>query len=97
MDGKNKFEKEINHIYNEICKKAFSLDKYGLPYYGIKHPHKENPINLFQRQLKIEELSFELAHDKYTKNLKELIKIDRASSNRVIIHWMKTLDAAVAE
>jgi hypothetical protein len=35
-------------------------------------------MNLFKRQLKLEELSFELAHKKYQKSLNDLIKIGRA-------------------
>jgi hypothetical protein len=53
--------KEMQNNENEVCKTAFGLDKYRIPIHGIPNPHKENPMNLFQRQLKIEELSFELS------------------------------------
>ena len=36
-----------------------------IPVHGIPSSKYENPTNLFKRQLKIEELSFELAHKKY--------------------------------
>lgn len=91
----------INNIYNEIVETAFSLDKYRIPYYGIKYPEKENPINLFQRQLKIEELSFEMSHAKYKNTLESLIKIGRAdqlaASHRLVLHWMKCIENAVQE
>ena len=58
---KRKVNGKINQLYNEICKTAFGLDKYRIPIHGIPFPSKENPMNLFQRQLKIEELSFELS------------------------------------
>lgn len=58
-------------------------------------------MNLFKRQLKIEELSFELAHKKYQKSLNDLIKIGRAdqlaTSHRYIINWMRTLETVITE
>ena len=62
---KGKVNNKINKLYNEVCKTAFGLDKYRIPIHGIPHPQRENPMNLFQRQLKIEELSFELSQSKY--------------------------------
>ena len=77
------------------------MDSYRIPYHGINEPHNENPINLFQRQLKIEELSFELSHDKYKKQIQKLIEIGKASelasSHRVILHWMSSLETVIAE
>ena len=58
-------------------------------------------MNLFKRQLKLEELSFELAHRRYKQSLNDLIKIGRAdqlaTSHRYIIKWMKTIESAVVE
>lgn len=58
-------------------------------------------MNLFQRQLKIEELSFELSHYKYKKTLESLIKIGKADqlavSHRYILKWMRNLDTAIQE
>jgi hypothetical protein len=58
-------------------------------------------MNLFQRQLKIEELSFELSQSKYKQSLDQLIKIGKADqlsvSHRYIISWMKLLEDAIAE
>ena len=72
-----------------------------MPYGGIPKPHLENPINLFKRQLKLEELSFELAHKKYSQSLNDLIRIGRAdklaTSHRYIIRWMKDIEGAIAE
>jgi len=88
-------------LYNQVCQTAFGLDKYRIPIHGIPHPNKENPMNLFQRQLKIEELSFELSQTKYRQSLDQLIKIGRADqlsvSHRYIISWMKLLEDAIAE
>jgi len=49
-------------MYEEIAQAVFSLDKYYVPLHGIPNPDHENPMNLFHRQLKIEELAFELSH-----------------------------------
>jgi len=77
------------------------LDKFIIPIHGIAKPDYENPMNLFKRQLKIEELSFELAHKKYQKSLNDLLKIGRAdqlaTSHRYIISWMRTLELAITE
>ena len=54
------------------------LDPYRIPIHGIKQPSNENPLNLFQRQLKIEELSFELSHAKYKATLDSLVKVGKA-------------------
>jgi hypothetical protein len=98
---KRKVNNQINKLYNEVCKTAFGLDKYRIPIHGIPHPQKENPMNLFQRQLKIEELSFELSQSKYKQSLDQLIKIGKADqlsvSHRYIISWMKLLEDAIAE
>ena len=75
---KREINTTINALYNEVCKTAFGLDKYRIPIHGINHPQHENPMNLFQRQLKIEELSFELSQHKYQQSLDQLIKIGRA-------------------
>lgn len=67
----------INRLYGEITHTAFNLDKYRIPIHGIQSPANENPMNLFQRQLKIEELSFELSQSKYKAQLDSLIKIGK--------------------
>jgi hypothetical protein len=67
----------INTLYEEVAQFAFSLDKYRIPVNGIDNPELENPVNLFQRQLKIEQLSFELAHEKYKQALGDLMKIEK--------------------
>ena len=98
---KEKVNTVINNIYNELVDSAFGLDKYRIPYYGIQNPDKENPINLFQRQLKIEELSFEMSHAQYKNTLESLIKIGKAdqlaASHRIVLHWLKAIESAVQE
>lgn len=59
-------------------KELIKIDKFCLPEHGIPQPEKENPMNLFKRQLKLEELSFDLAHSKYKHSLNDLIKIGKA-------------------
>lgn len=91
----------INSMYEEIAEAVMHLDKFLIPAHGINQPNFENPMNLFKRQLKIEELSFELAHKKYQKSLNDLIKIGRAdqlaTSHRYIINWMRTLETVITE
>lgn len=49
-----------------LRKHIFNIGKqYKLPLNGIKYPEQENPRNLFERQLIIEEVSNELALDKF--------------------------------
>jgi hypothetical protein len=65
-------------MYDEVANAAFSIDRYSMPAKGITYPEYENPVNLFHRQLKLEEVSFKLAYDKYQKSLQDMIKIGRA-------------------
>lgn len=84
-----------------MCNTAFNLDKYRVPVHGIPTPNLENPMNLFQRQLKIEELSFELSHAKYKATLDSMIKLGKADqlsvSHRYILQWMRSLEEAIVE
>lgn len=68
----------INALYEEVANYAYSMDKYRVPIHGVSQPDLENPLNLFRRQLQIEQLSFELAHEKYKTQLTELVRIGRA-------------------
>ena len=97
----NESNKHINEMYEELANILMNFDQFGIPAMGIPNPDRENPMNLFKRQLKIEEFSFALAHKKYKKSLNELIKIGRADqlavSHRYIIGWVKSLSLAVTE
>jgi hypothetical protein len=55
------------------------MDPFRIPVYGIAEPTLENPVNLFQRQVKIEQLSFEMAHNKYKEQLMNLMKVGKAN------------------
>lgn len=59
----------IDSMYDQLASAIISpeVEKYLIPMHGIPQPERENPVNLFKRQLKIEELSFELAHSRYTE------------------------------
>ena len=46
----------IDQMYEEIAQKLYTLDRFMIPTHGIPSPKLENPMNLFKRQLKIEEL-----------------------------------------
>mmetsp|Transcript_41821 Transcript_41821/g.63938 ORF Transcript_41821/g.63938 Transcript_41821/m.63938 type:complete len:169 (+) Transcript_41821:1103-1609(+) len=98
---KTRINDKINSLFDDIAKEVQQLDAFIIPQHGIPFPEKENPMNLFKRQLKIEELSFELAHNKYQQSLNELIKIGRAdqlaSSHRYIIGWMRSMERAITE
>jgi hypothetical protein len=58
-------------------------------------------MNLFQRQLKIEELSFQLSQHKYKTQLDNMIKIGKADqlsvSHRYILSWMRLLESSITE
>lgn len=44
----------MNELYEEIAQSAFSMNKFRVPIHGIAQAERENPVNLFQRQLMIE-------------------------------------------
>jgi hypothetical protein len=98
---KEKLNGLINQLYDDIFKKALEMDGFRVPVYGIPQPSLENPVNLFQRQIKIEQLSFELAHNKYKTQLQGLMKAGKADelaqSHRYILQWVKALESAIAE
>ena len=98
---KEKVNQLINNLYDDVAQHCFSLDNFIMPAHGISTPELENPMNLFKRQLKLEELSFELAHKKYQKSLNDLIKIGRAdqlaTSHRYILSWIKAMESSITE
>ena len=98
---KEQYNQMMNELYNEISHKVFTVDPFIMPAHGIPRPTDENPMNLFKRQLKVEELSFELAHKRYQKSLSQLISIGRAdtlaTSHRYILGWTRTLEHAITE
>lgn len=51
---KKEFNTIINQLYDEVADEAMKLDRFRVPLHGIPSPQNENPVNLFQRQLKIE-------------------------------------------
>lgn len=66
---KMKINSLINELYDEVLRSALHQNEHRVPFYGIQHPHLENPINLFNRQLQIEQLSFESSHSKYKQQI----------------------------
>lgn len=75
---KEQYNQIIDSMYLQIAEEILAVDKFILPKHGIPRPDKENPVNLFKRQLKIEELSFELAYEKHKKAVEDLVKIGMA-------------------
>ena len=91
----------INQLFEDIVESAYKYDPHRVPVFGIPNPDLENPVNLFKRQLQIEESAFYSAHTKYKQQLHGLIKIGKAdqlaSSHRYILAWMKTLENSISE
>lgn len=56
---KNKINNLINELYESIVMSVFQYNTHRVPIYGIPEPKFENPVNLFQRQLQIEQFSFD--------------------------------------
>lgn len=98
---KQEINQTINALYEEVATAAMSMDKFRVPIHGIPYPEAENPVNLFQRQLKIEQLSFDLAHSKYKNQMESLMRqglADQvATSHRYILEWMRLLEQAIIE
>ena len=80
---------------------AYQYGTHRVPIHGIPYPQYENPVNLFQRQLQIEQFSFDQSHTRYKNAVTGLIKMGKAdqlaSSHRNILKWTKTMESALAE
>jgi len=98
---KNRINNLINELYNTVLTSAYTYENHRVPFHGITHPKLENPVNLFQRQLQIEQYSFETSHARYKKQVVDLMKLGRAdqlsASHRNILRWTKTLESAISE
>ena len=67
----------INELYSRVFNSAIQYNNFGLPLNGIKNPDNENPINLFKRQINVEETSFRMSQAAYQKMIQSLIKINK--------------------
>ena len=98
---KTKINNLINELYENVVMSAFQYEQHRVPIHGIPEPQYENPVNLFQRQLQIEQYSFDQSHQRYKNQVADLIKLGKAdqlaSSHRNILKWTRTMEAALAE
>lgn len=92
---KTRINNLINELYDVILASAYKHESHRVPFHGIDNPQFENPVNLFQRQLQIEQYSFETSHSRYKKQVVDLINLGRAdqlaASHRNILRWTKML------
>lgn len=97
---KQEVQQIFNDMYNEITKCAI-VNQLKTPFNGILFPHLENKLNLFRRQLMIEELSFEQANDDFVNIFSSMQKIDKAHklffNKNTILKWHSMLNYAIAE
>ena len=63
---KQYFATILNDMYNEIVDTTV-INQLKTPFFGIPFPNKENKLNLFRRQLFIEEGCFESANNDFNK------------------------------
>ena len=97
-EKKNKF---ITLIYDEIGQTAFGLWLFKLPLKGIPHPDAENPRNLFERQLLLEDESNEIAIEKFLTVYEDLqnfgLSYNLKFARKYIIDWFPNLTRAIKE
>lgn len=91
----------ISYIYDQVCKIAFESSYFKLPKKGIPYPEEENPRNLFERQLILEDDSNEQAIEKFMMVYEDLQNYGLACNLRFarkyIIDWFPILTKAVKE
>ena len=81
-----------DEIHTSLKKQIFvSARNYKLPLHGIKSPGQENPRNLFERQLVLEEESNDLALAKFQEVFHDLYSMHLAHNlhvaQRYIVEW----------
>ena len=67
----------LENMYSKILESALGQDDYRIPVVGITSSKLENPVNVFHRQLLIEEHSFNLAHKNYTEFLESILETNQ--------------------
>ncbi|CAD8112182.1 unnamed protein product [Paramecium primaurelia] len=93
---------DVDLLNENLRKSLFNIGKqYKLPLNGIKHPDNENPRNLFERQLIIEQVSNELALDKFQQVFDDLQRMSKAqhlfAAQKYIVEWFPKLCALVQQ
>lgn len=96
----NKRNKLISKFFQRLFK-VCSDELYKMPVNGIPYPDFENPRNLFERQLILEDESNDIAIDKFMRTYESLAQFGLAHnltfSKHHIVKWFPTLCQAIRE
>ncbi len=99
-EKKNKVQQIFNDLYNEVSEKGIT-NKLKTPFYGIPFPEKENRINMFRRQLLLEEATFERANEDFLEMFSSLQNLDKAHemffNKNVVSNWASKLSVAISD
>ena len=100
LDKGNNKDVLISQFYDSICKIAFD-GLFRLPKNGIKNPEYENPQNLFERQLLLEDESNDIAIDKFLHIYEDLdnmgLSFNLLFAKNYIVNWFPNLCKAIKE
>jgi hypothetical protein len=93
-------DKIIYTCYSEIIKTAME-GLFRLPKNGIKYPELENPRNLFERQLLLEDESNDIAIEKFLSVYEDLqnigLSFNLQFARKYIVEWFPNLTKAIKE
>jgi hypothetical protein len=99
-EKKNKVQQIFNELYNELSEKGIP-NKLKTPFNGILYPEKENKVNMFRRQLMLEENTFQDANKDFVDIFTSLQKMDRAHemffNKNVVSDWSQKLVASISD
>lgn len=97
----NRKNQILNVIYDEVCKIAFEVWHFKLPMKGIPFPDRENPRNLFERQLILEDESNEQAIEKFMTVYEDLqnfgLSCNLRFARKYIVDWFPNLTKVIKE
>ena len=93
--------KSVNEIYDKICNTCFNNTLFKLPMHGISFPQFENPRNLFERQLILEDESNEMAIEKFLSMYEDLqnfgLSYNLQFARKYIVEWFPNLTKAIKD
>ena len=93
--------KTISLLYDKICNTAFGLHLFKLPVRGAPYAEYENPRNLFERQLLLEDESNDMAIEKFMSMYEDLqnfgLSYNLQFARKYIIEWFPNLTKAIKE
>ena len=91
---------QIWESFNKLCKVGFD-GLFRLPKIGILYPDFENPRNLFERQLVLEDESNEIAVERFLNIYEDLQNLEMSYNLRFaksyIIEWFPNLTRAIKD